>query len=192
MGHYHGVATRFKVREEGSKAWNFFSKIFAEGSLSAFNLLDPSNHHHTERAAFISSIHNDSAYFDAWCWQAIEVKDSYTLFSSRASVRYVASDLFLRIFNELKGDLVVEEGDIVYREVYETAEDEYVIVFLNGEFVVREGFKWVGDEENDDHPTNREAVEGQTWEEYIAQEETWFPGWNINNLTIQGKAPIER
>lgn len=182
MGHYNGVATQIKVKNRDSRAWRFFSQAFDTGESNSFDHLTLDEHTEDERDLFLSSIHNSTAYFDAWDWQVIEEKEDHTLFSSRGSPRFSARFTFLKIFNQLKDELLVEEGDVVYREVYESGGVENVIAFVNGEFIIDTGYHWVGGEENDAHPSNKNAVEGMNWEEYLAWEQTWFPSWKLSDL----------
>lgn len=184
MGHFTGVATCVVVGDPDSLAGQFFDAVYADNAdaVEAFDLLDLGVVLRGDKTDFIASIYNDSAYFDAWVWQVAEETKKGRRYSSRASTHFTNREIWLTVLNHLKDDLVVSEGDIVYREVYESGYMEYVIAFVNGEFVVCDGFKWEGGEENDDHPSNKDAVEGQSWAEYLAWEETWFPGWNLSLL----------
>lgn len=184
MGHYAGVATRIVVGNPDSLAGQFFDAVYDDNAnaVEAFDLLGLGVVLQRNKTDFITSIYNNSAYFDAWAWQVVEETKQGRRYSSRASIRFAKREIWLTVLNHLKDGLVVSEGDIVYREIYESSEMEHVIAFVGGEFVVREGFCWEGGEEHDDHPSNKEAVEGQPWEEYLAWEETWFPGWNLDKL----------
>lgn len=184
MSHFTGVATRVKVRDQDSLAGQFFGGIYDDNAdaVEAFDLLDLGTVLRRDKTDFIASIYNSSAYFDAWEWQAWDQQEDGRVYSSRASTRFTNREIWLTVLNHLKDDLVVSEGDIVYREVYESGDKEYVIAFVGGEFVVRDGFEWEGGEEHDDHPSNKDAVEGQSWEDYLAWEETWLPGWNLSLL----------
>lgn len=192
MGHFTGVALQVVVGDPDSLAGEFFDAIFDDGAeaFEAFDLLDRIILRR-DKAEFIASIYNESAYFDAWDWRVVEETKKGRRYSSRASTRYTNRGIFLAIFNLLKDSLVVSEGDVVYREVYESSGTENVIAFVGGEFVPLEVFGWEGGEEHDDHPSNKDKIEGQTWKEYLAWEETWFHDWNIKNLNVQGEAPIE-
>lgn len=185
MGHFTGVATRVVVGDPDSLAGQFFDAIYSEDSdaIDAFDLLDLGVVLRRNKTDFIASIYNSSAYFDAWEWQVVEDTKKGRRYSSRASTHFTNRDIWLTLLNHLKDDLVVSEGDIVYREVYESGDMENVIAFVGGEFVVREVFGWEGGDEHDDHPSNKDAVDGQTWEDYLAWEETWFRGWNLSLLS---------
>lgn len=185
MGHYTGVATHVVVGNPDSLAGQFFDAVYDDNADAeeAFDLLDLGVVLRSDKTDFIASIYKDTAYFDAWAWQVVEETKQGRRYSSRASIRFTNREIWLAVLNHLKNDLVVSEGDIVYREVYESSEMENVIAFVGGEFVVREVFGWEGGDEHDDHPYNKDKVEGQSWEQYLAWEQSWFRGWNLSLLS---------
>lgn len=202
MGHYTGVATRLRVKKEApSQLFEFLDYIYdtSEGELpTTLVTIHTGNNTQldikTAADTLCSMLLCGSAYFEAWQWRVKEDCGDHWLYESRASCKHPDIDLFFSLVTGSQAFLFLEEGDIIYRDIYEDGSVENIICFKDNKFHQREGYKynlqegWVGSDGY--HPYNFKLPEELTQHlnfsdqsrKLIRFEEDFTPPWNITEL----------
>jgi hypothetical protein len=106
---------------------------------------------------------------ETWTWRVKEEKENFWLYESRSSKRWVPKDEFISLLHGIKEYLVLEEGDIVFRNIFEQYTTENIVFFSNGQFDKREGYTYRNDQGyviDSDHPFVDE-IDDETKEKYL-------------------------
>lgn len=203
MGHYTGVALRLKVNKGATPvALAFFDRFFLEAdpkgaiealaggagiTLAGLGLFTTDTTELLDKLDYLSLMVNGySAYLESWCWRVKEEYDEYWLYESRASCKFPRTDLIQQIFNYLVPALVYENGEVLYREIYESGSQETILAIVDGEVGNYEGYLYLEGEDDPDHPTNGETEVGygsEAWELLRTQRlDEFTPPWNLYEL----------
>lgn len=195
MGNYTGVATRLKVKKTApSELLQFLDETYyivpESENRSMIFLGDQSKEIERLVSVVTSMVLCSSSYFDAWNWRVKEDRGNYWLYESRASSKRAYLDVFEMLLNGIREHLVLEEGDILLRTIYEEATVESIIFFTNDTFKQRDGFRYrsehgyIGGDSR--HPYNFEhgeeierKMESGELSHNQRYEEEYTPPWNI-------------
>lgn len=144
-----------------------------------------------------SMIAQCSSFHKHWCWRVKEEHDEYTLYESKASCthRSTDEDLLVLLTSGLLGYLVVADGDVLARVIYEDSSQERVVLYAEhlGCTTVTEGYqhKWNDRSGDGSHPreesqyydrvlTDEEGVDRFT--RLVATNNEFYPPWNIAEI----------
>lgn len=160
-----------------------------------------------------SMIAQCSVYHKTWCWRVAEDKGDYTLYESKASCthRSTDEDLLVLVMTGLHPFLVIEDGDILARIIYEDASRERVVVFdkAQGGCAMADGYlhKWGNNNDGDgSHPREQSKYYTQVLSDKegsdrfsrpIPEDDEFYPPWNITDVLVRntandGKWGVER
>lgn len=144
-----------------------------------------------------SMIAQCSSFHKHWCWRVKEDHADYTLYESKASCTHNSTDedLLVLLTSGLLGYLVVSDGDVLARVIYEESSQERVVIFNAAEnhTEATDGYqhKWsdrIGDgshprEESQyyDHVlTDDKSVD--RFSRLVATDNEFYPPWNIAEI----------
>jgi hypothetical protein len=202
MGHYNYHATKFKVKKETPpEIMAVLDSLFTEHAPDYEEFCkDPNNN------VIIDRDSTEYDYTELWSffegnglgdpcngWLVKEDKGDHWLFESRANCKFKnGHDLVIGIFfNRILEWLIIEEGDIIHRRTYESANREVIHYIHNG--AVKESldlgckynveWEYVLDER---HPVRHESLpESETMKRYTRDRENpsnWMPPWTVSEL----------
>lgn len=212
MSSYHAINIRFKLRNDAPAFVKAFLNtwLFETDAEQAVKDLDSVDQvtglnalkYYPEGVGNLTSmIAQRSTYHNSWCWRVAEDKGDYTLYESKASCKNTSFDidLIILVMSGLSPFLVVEDGDILARVVYESASEEDVVVYdkTSGSCARAPGYlhKWSDEEGGGDGTHPRESSD--YYNDVIADGEgvncltrlvpegrEFYPPWNIADLTV--------
>lgn len=196
MGNYTGVAIRLKVKKEApTELFHFLDNdmFYLNGESEARSIVpfDTSSKAMQEAVSTLCSMTCCmSAYFDAWDWRVKEDCGDHWLYESRASCKSPSEDIFEMLVSGIQEYLILENGDILLRTIYEEGSEEDIVCYVDGKILKREGFAykldqgWIRSDER--HPGNfkhdkkhderRRSGELTPFQRY---EEDFIPPWDI-------------
>ena len=197
MGHYTGVAFRLKVKKEAIDFINFLdTHLFCFNEQSAVRDIIPVTGAKEEIQEIVNTLSKmilcSSYYLEQWHWRVKEDNVDYWLYESRASCKSPSIKAAKALLEGSKEFLVLEEGDILLRTIYEEGSSEDILFYGNGSFNERTGFEYRsehGDLNDSRHPSEFE-FDTETKEQDRARqynpcqrlEEDYTPPWNIAEL----------
>lgn len=224
MSSYAAINLRFKLRNDAPEfvkefvtTWFFLTdavqavadleQVEQVTGLNALKYYPDGVDNLTSMIAQCSAMHNH------WCWRVAEDKGEYALYESKASCthRSTDEDLLVLVMSGLHPFLVVEDGDILARVIYEDASRERVVVFdkVQDCCVMADGYlhKWGGEEEGDgSHPreesryythvlADKEGID--RFSRVVPDYAEFYPPWNITDVVVRnaanaGKWAVER
>ena len=203
MGHYTGVALRLKVNKGATpEQLAFFDRFFLEAdpmgaiealagdagiTLAGMGLVATGKAELLDKLDYLSlMVSGDSAYLGSWCWRVKEEYDEYWLYESRASCKFPRTELIQQIFNYVVPALVYENGEVLYREIYESGDQETILAIVDGAVGNYEGYLYLEGDDDPEHPTNGDTgVEygSEAWEALRTQRlDEFTPPWNLYEL----------
>lgn len=197
MGHYTGVAFRLKVKKEATDFIDFLdTQLFCFNEQSTVRDIIPVTGVKEEIQEIVSTLGNmircSSYYLEQWCWCVKEDNGDYWLYESRASCQSPSIKAAKALLEGSKEFLVLEEGDILLRTIYEEGSSEDILFYGNGSFNERTGFEYHsehGDLNDSRHPSefkfDTETKEKDRKRQYNPcqrLEEDYTPPWNIAEL----------
>ncbi|QXO10217.1 hypothetical protein pEaSNUABM37_00258 [Erwinia phage pEa_SNUABM_37] len=224
MGHHAAINIRVKVKKDAPDyIRQFMDTFFFETDIDKA-IADLEHHPLTPLCALkyyppgdgslTGMIAQVSVYHKSWCWRVKEEYEDYTLYESKASCnhRSVDEDLLVLLLSGLSSFLVVSDGDILARVVYESASSERVVLFdkATDACITANGYlhKWTDDEEMGDgsHPREQGQYESEPlcdkeganrFTRLMPIEHDFYPPWNIADVFVRntandGKWAIER
>lgn len=145
-----------------------------------------------------SMIAQCSSFHKHWCWRVKEEHDEYTLYESKASCthRSTDEDLLVLLMSGLRPFLVLSDGDVLARVIYESSRQERVVIYNHADShcEATDGYlhKWDDDRRGDgSHPreesqyydrvlTDEEGVDRFT--RLVATNNEFYPPWNIAEI----------
>ncbi len=190
MGHYTGIATRLRVKKTAEKRlFDFLDFLYQVGS-NQTEQPEPKNQEQASLSEAINMVRrmlvNGSAYFECWEWRVKEDKGDFWLYESRASSTDWDLDTFISLLSGIRENLVLEDGDILLRSVYEESSVERVICFVNDEFKEERGFEFTTDHGyiNDSrHPYRHERHSSEEpWDSTIRHDDDCNLPWKFEEL----------
>lgn len=142
MSSYHAINIRFKLRKDAPDFVKAFLNtwLFETDAEQAVKDLDQVEQvtglnalkYYPEGVGDLTSmVAQRSTYHNSWCWRVAEDKGDYTLYESKASCKNTSfdMDLIVLVLSGLSPFLVVDDGDILARVIYESASGEDVVVY---------------------------------------------------------------
>lgn len=205
MGMYTAISFRLKVRKNTPlPVLEFMDKFFLEGdTLQALKDLQKETGVQIQSTAIAlagnefgmgeikdmsAMICQHSSSFESWYWRVKEDKGDYWLYETRASCKRPDLELSAKLIQALLPCLVIKEGDIVLRSIYEDSEQEYVLALVNGKIVEEKGYTY----DNDtgwSNPWNEKAPIDYATGDFgpirhirITEEEEFTPPWNLKKI----------
>ena len=190
MGHYTGIATRLRVKKSAEKRLlDFLDFLYQIGSDQS-EQPPPQNQ---EQASLNEAIEmvgrmlvGGSAYFEAWEWRVKEDKGDFWLYESRASSTDWDLDTFISLLNGIRENLVLEEGDILLRSIYEESSVEHVICLIGDEFKDEHGFEFKTDHgyiTDSRHPYRHErSAHDEPWDSEARHDDDCVLPWKFEEL----------
>lgn len=100
----------------------------------------------------------NSAYLENWFWRVKEEHSNYWLYESRASCKFPRAELMSQILAGVLPALVYADGDVLYREIYESGNQERILAVLNGSITVCAGYRYLEGKDDIEHPSNEKSV----------------------------------
>lgn len=215
MGMYTGISFRLKVRKNAPlPVLEFMDKFFIEGeTLQAVKdlqkesgiqfqskaiALQGDQFHYDEIEDMSMMVHGHSSSFKSWYWHVKEDNGDYWLYETRASTKRPHSDLATSLIQALLPCLVIEEGDVVMRSIYEESECERVLALVNGKIVEEKGYQY-GDWDSDNPNMEVASIEyttgnfGAISHIRVTEEEEFTPPWTLQELRAgEEKARLEK
>lgn len=203
MGMYTAISFRLKVRKNTPlPVLEFMDEFFYEGNTrealeklqketgikiqSTAIALTGTDYNMSDIDDMACMIRQHSSSFESWYWTVKEDKGDYWLYETRASCKRPKLELSAMLIQALLPCLVIEEGDVVLRSLYEDAGCERVLALVNGKIVEETGYDY-GDEWNS--PWNETAkidyVRGDfslIAHERVTEEEEFTPPWTLQEL----------
>ncbi|BAW19099.1 hypothetical protein [Ralstonia phage RP31] len=144
MADYTGIATQLRVKKTAPQHLLDFLDYLYWIKEELTDPPPPRNQAQEDLNKAVSTIHSMlvscSSYFDTWRWRVKEDKGDFWLYESRASTSRPSEKLFIMLLNGIRENLVLEEGDILLRSIFEDGSREAVIYFSNDAFHEGEGF----------------------------------------------------
>lgn len=203
MGMYTAISFRLKVRKNTPlPVLEFMDKFFYEGdTLEALKNLQKEMGVQIQSTAIAlagnefgmdevedmsAMIYQHSASFESWYWRVKEDKGDHWLYETRASCKRPNRELSAKLIQALLPCLIIEEGDVVLRSLYEDAGVERVLALVNGKIVEERGYDY-GDEWNS--PWNEKAPVDYVHGDFgplrhtrITEEEEFTPPWTLQEI----------
>lgn len=149
MGHYFGVASRLKVKRDAPPAlFDFLDYLYSWANFKGYKLHtgDPKRKPVEDMFENIARVlTGQPGYMPTWNWRVKEAKQDHTLYESRSAANGFTKDEFISWLRSIQEYLLLNEGDILVRYIYEEEVTE-TIIFFNGEtFVEGQGFRYKTD-----------------------------------------------
>lgn len=144
-----------------------------------------------------SMIAQCSSFHKHWCWRVKEDHPDFTLYESKASCTHNSTDedLLVLLTSGLLGYLVVSDGDVLARVIYEESGQERVVIFNAAEnhTEATDGYqhKWSDRSGDGSHPreesqyydhvlTDDKSVD--RFSRLVASGNEFYPPWNIAEI----------
>lgn len=149
MGSYYGIASRLRVRKDAPQQLvNMLDWLYELEGSENYQLATGEGH--TKKVEeMMTNLHDNlvgnSGYMDTWNWRVKEEKDSHWLYESRSSRRFACYDEFISLLHGIQEFLLMEEGEIFFRYIYEEAAREKVVFFKEGKFEKGDGYEYTHD-----------------------------------------------
>lgn len=214
MGMYTGVSFRLKVRKNAPlPVLEFMDKFFMEGETlqavkdlqketgiqfqSTAIALPGDQFHYSEIADMTMMVRGHSSSFESWYWRVKEDKGDYWLYETRANTKRPHHDLAANLIQALLPCLVIEEGEVVLRSIYEDSAQERVLALVNGKIIEERGYEY---EDEYNSPWNEKAPIDYVKGDFgaiahirITEEEEFTPPWTLQELRAgEEKARLEK
>lgn len=191
MGHYTGVATRLRVKKTAPKhVMDFLDFIYQIPGATAEQPppKNPEQKKLNEAVGTVSGmLTHGSAYFDTWQWRVKEDCGDFWLYESRASSKDVIEQLFVMLLSGISENLMLEEGDILLRSIYEEGSTEVIVYFLNNTIQEGRGFVYKTDHNfvcDSRHPCKHERDKSEVpWDSEVRHSDDDFDlPWKFEEL----------
>lgn len=171
MSHVFGIATKIKVKKTApSSLFELLDYAYALGQFESsesqsqqLTTIQTHSDKMRETLDMLNSILITSycdGYMGSWCWRVKEDAGDYWLYESRASNRSPGTKEFLSLLMGCKEHLVLEDGDILFRSVYEESSVEDILYYSKDAFHEKEGQQYETDHgyvHDGDHPYNEKV-----------------------------------
>lgn len=202
MGHRYGIATRIRIKIDAPKEviafFDYLYDIEQKENVSHPLVIDGG----TEIRPRIESLRDNLTswalgYMDTWYWRVKEVSQDYILYESRSGNKSDASPDFVSLLFGIQHHLFLEEGDILYRCIYEEAAREDIVCFEDGTFKIDEtrGYKYRSDQgyvTDWEHPNNtdlskeeEQMTQDGTLNRCVRPKEYHELTWSVKELDAQ-------
>lgn len=190
MANYTGVATRLRVKKTADKRLlEFLDYLYQTGS-EREEQPPPQNPEQAKLNKDINTLGRmlvgGSAYFSTWEWRVKEDKGDYWLYESRASCSRCSASVFVSLVNGIFDQLVLEEGDILLRSVYEESSVELIVYFSQGEIKEDEGFHFTADHgciTDCRHPyRHKRSTHEEPWNNEVRHDDDCDLSWKFEEL----------
>lgn len=146
MGNYTGVATKLRVRKDvHPQALAFIDYVFdqpgADEGIGAAAKMGMEEI--TQQVQDIQSMLSGSSdVFETWDWQVKEDRGDHWLYEGRASAKHVDLDLLQLMIESMKPELILAEGDVLVRTIYDDFDYERIICVENGTLSQKVGLEY--------------------------------------------------
>ena len=150
MSHAFGIATKLKVKKSAPvHLINFLDYLYGLGEYKDESTRMPI--HPSQLVTGIveilrSALSGNSGYMPTWVWRVKEDHGEYWLYESRTASSAHGRIEFIPLINGIVEHLIIADGDIVYRHVYEESAVETVLYFNAGQFHTAEGHKYTSEQ----------------------------------------------
>lgn len=161
MGSYNGIASQLRVKKDAPKElFDMLDYIYQLPGSENYQL----NTGHPETSVVEKSFNEVSnmltsgspgGYMETWCWRCKEEKEDHWLYESYSSHKHVFKDAMLGFLHGIAPFLILKEGDIVFRYIYEESSVEKVYYFSRDTFHPDAGYQYASDQgyvTDDEHP----------------------------------------
>lgn len=205
MGMYTAISFRLKVRKNTPlPVIEFMDKFFYEGdTLEALKELQKELGVQIQSTAIAlagnefgmnevdnmaAMICQHSASFESWYWRVKEDKGDYWLYETRASCKRPDLELSAKLIQALLPCLIIEEGDVVLRSIYEDSDQERVLALVNGKIVKETGYTYNNDTGWSDPWDEKAPIDyvggdfGPLIHTRITEEEEFTPPWTLQGI----------
>lgn len=206
MSHAYGIATRLKVSKTAPASLiDFLDYIYGIGkyvddevkyeggvlTIVGFDIFKMM----ADRLCGV--VLGNSGYMQTWRWRVKEDAGDHWVYESRAGHGYKGMFEFTSLVSSIQPYLLLNEGDIVYRAVYEESPVETVLYFTESMFKEKDGYQyshyegWLTD---DRHPYNEKLYKEHispdsgrcTYQRNVRQTYGSFLPWNVSQIKNSG------
>jgi hypothetical protein len=149
MGHYFGIASRLKVKKDApSELFDFLDYLYSWANFKGYKLRtgDP------KRVAVEDMFENiarvltgQPGYMPTWNWRVKEEKTDHWLYESRSAANRFNKEDFVVFLRSIQQYLILQEGDILMRYIYEEEVTETIIFFNGTTFEAGNGYTYKTD-----------------------------------------------
>jgi hypothetical protein len=164
MGSYNGNAIRLKVKKDApAELLAFLDYIFQlqrNADTDEDDVIPDQLKHIQEFADEVQDVLSSGpydGYMPTYCWRVKEDKGDHWLYESRSHSKHHGTPEVKSFIEGLLPAMIINDGDIVYRTVYEETATETVLYYKDGQLYKRDGFQYGTDHGyiNDErHPYN--------------------------------------
>lgn len=162
MGHYFGNAVRITLKKEAPEHLHQLVRKFEDERdfITALQELHlPALPLDVEDTDNLSSVFMVNGFpYDAFEYSKLEELPEGLLCEVRGSSRRHCVDEVLVMLLTFGGHLLLQEGDVVFRTIYEDGGSETIIYFDGNRLVTGTGCKYHEDDYNDKHPANPQGA----------------------------------
>lgn len=149
MGHYFGIASRIKVKKDAPPALlDFLDYIYSWANFKGYKLStgDPKRKPVEDMFDNISRVlTGQPGYMPTWNWRVKETKQDHWLYESRSAANGFDKQEFISLLRSIQEYLILQEGDILVRYIYEEEVTETIIFFNGTTFEPGKGFSYKTD-----------------------------------------------
>jgi hypothetical protein len=152
MAHYFGIASRLRLKKDAPvELLNMLDWLYRlEGSEDyQISLGEKSTGHSKKIEEMMESLHDalgsGCKTLETWDWKVREDKGDHWLYENRSGHRHNHEQEFLSLLHGIRDYLILEEGDILFRSIYEESVKEDIIFFTKDAFAVRGGYEYSHD-----------------------------------------------
>jgi hypothetical protein len=201
MGHYNYHASKFKIKKETPpEVMGILNSLFAHDPDYEEFIKDPSNDVLIDRNSTVYNYREFWRFFQGnsvgmSCngWRVKEDMGDHWLFESRSNCKYQSGmDISIcEFFSKLKPWLIAEEGDILHRQIFESANRETLFCIKDGEVQIdtKSGCRYEVDYEyvlDDRHPVRHEDLSDDINMSPLGRgrnnPSNWMPPWTVKEL----------
>jgi len=202
MGHYNYHATKFKIKKDTPpEVMAVLDSLFLGQSFYEEFIKDPANDVLIDRNSpdykydeFWSFFQGNSNGDPCNAWQVKEDKEDHWLFESRANCKFKeGQDLVINVFfSKLLPWLIIEEGDILHRRIYESASQEIIHCVEDGKITANYelGCRYSVEYDfviDDRHPYRHEDLpnidrNSSSYGRSNENPSNWTPPWTLKEL----------
>lgn len=149
MGHYFGIASKLKVKKDApSSLLDFLDYLYSWDNYKGYKLFtgDPRRKPVEEMFENIARVlTGQPGYMPTWNWRVKEAKPDHWLYESRSAANGFKKEDFIVFLRSIQEYLILKEGDILMRYIYEESSVETIIYFDGTTFKDDSGYAYKTD-----------------------------------------------